>query len=80
MSGTMPRYPNVELPEFEFTQVEDLPKIEAAINACDAWITYNSERCQADQVGFPESDMRHFEILQFVLQRLKLYEDKYGKL
>lgn len=74
------RYPNPELSEFAFTSTDDIPKVIAAIALCEQWIVYNDGCWSEDQIGTPDSDRRHFEILLEVLQQLKKYEDKFGKL
>jgi hypothetical protein len=73
-------YPNPDNPEFTFTSTDDIPKVIAAIALCDQWCTYNYGRWAEDHVGTPDTDRIHFEILLEVLQQLKKYEDKFGKL
>ena len=74
-------YPNpANLDDFKFTSTDDIPKVTAAIELCDQWYIYNMDRWPEDQVGTPDTDRIHFEILLEVLQQLKKYEDKFGKL
>ena len=75
-----PTYPNPDNPEFTFTSTDDIPKVTAAIELCDQWSIYNMDRWPEDHVGTPDTDRIHFEILLEVLQQLKKYEDKFGKL